>query len=128
MISRVMICVLLLLCANRVLAEQTPPASSDWLTGTWTLCEDPDRSPKDSLQFNADGTGSVIRAKGDLEFVHKHTGHAVSLLANANGYAIPVELSASPDFDKLLLYSDKTRRTSTYIRADDPAVGNCSVK
>lgn len=77
-------------------ATQNPAPASGWLFGTWVLCEDPDNSPKDSLQFNADGTGLVIRAKGNVEFLHKHSGQSVSLLANANGYAIPIELTSSP--------------------------------
>ncbi len=94
-------------------ATQNPAPASGWLFGTWVLCEDPDNSPKDSLQFNADGTGLVIRAKGNVEFLHKHSGRSVSLHANANGYAIPIELTSSPGFDKLLLQSEKTGNTAS---------------
>jgi hypothetical protein len=80
------------------------------------------------LQFNADGTGLVIRLKGNVEFLHKHAGHSVSLLANANGYAIPIELSSSSSFDKLLLYSDKTGNTATYVRSDSQQASTCSIK
>jgi hypothetical protein len=107
---------------------ESPAPAPDWLLGTWVLCEDPDNSPKDSLQFNADGTGQVIRAKGNIEFLHKHSGQSVSLLANANGYAIPIELSSSPGFDKLLLHSDKTGNTASYVKSDSREASSCSIK
>lgn len=110
------------------IAATAPVESKDWLIGTWVLCEDPDGGPKDSLQFNSNGTGQVISAKGNIQFIHKHSGLAVSLLANANGKAIPVELSATADHGKLLLYSHKTGSTSYYIRTDSSAVAACSVK
>jgi len=100
----------------------------DWLIGTWVLCEDPDQSPKESLQFNQDGTGLLARAKGNIEFLHKHSGQSVSLLANVNGHAIPIEMSASAEFENLLLHSDRTGSTSYYIRADNPAATGCSIQ
>ena len=129
MSSRKLVVVLLSLLAplGAACADNSKPAP-DWLFGTWVLCEDPDDSPKDSLQFNADGTGKVIRAKGNMEFLHKHSGQSVSLLANANGYAIPIELSSSPGFDRLLLHSDKTGKTASYIRSDSPQARGCSIK
>lgn len=123
---------LLFLSSLPAAAIDLPSQKNDWLTGTWVLCEDPDSSPKDSLQFNADGTGMVIRAKGNIEFLHKHSELAVSLLANANananGNAIPIELSASPGHDKLLLHSDQTGNTSTYVRSDSQEAATCSIK
>ena len=102
--------------------------SENWLVGTWVLCEDPDNSPKDSLKFNADGPGLSIRPKGNIELLHRHSGQDVQLLANANGYAIPIQLKASESFDKLMLYSDKTKNTSIYVRDDSPLAEDCSVK
>ncbi|WP_036139555.1 hypothetical protein [Aerolutibacter daejeonensis] len=118
----------LLLASLAALASGGPAPKLDWLIGNWVLCEDPDNSPKDTLQFNADGTGLVISAKGNVEFLHKHSGQSVSLLANANGYAIPIELSSSSSFDKLLLHSDKTGNTATYARSDSPQASSCSIK
>lgn len=109
-------------------ATQNPAPASGWLFGTWVLCEDPDNSPKDSLQFNADGTGLVIRAKGNVEFLHKHSGRSVSLLANANGYAIPIELTSSPGFDKLLLHSEKTGNTASYVKQGSTQSHTCGIK
>ena len=118
----------LLLRSSVVIASEIPAPKSDWLIGSWVLCEDPDNSPKDTLQFNADGTGLVIRAKGNVEFLHKHSGQSVSLLANASGYAVPIELSASPRFDKLLLHSDKTGSSAAYVRSDSSQASSCSIR
>jgi len=101
---------------------------SDWLIGTWTLCKDPDHSPKDTLQFNADGTGLLIRAKGNSEFLHEHTSYHVSLIVHAHGYAIPVEYSVSPEHDRLFLYSQFTGHTSYYVRTDSKLIAHCSSK
>jgi hypothetical protein len=128
MLCDLLICSSLLLCAGSASASESRQGRADWLTGTWTLCEDPDNSPKDSLQFNADGTGLLVRAKGNVQFLHKQSGQSVSLLANANGYAISIELSASADLSKLLLHSDETGNTAIYIRADNPEAGSCSIK
>lgn len=119
---------LLLLASMEVAAQPDQSPKVGWLVGTWVLCEDPDNSPKDSLQFNGDGTGMVIRAKGSIEFLHRHSGRSVSLLANANGYAIPIALSASPAYDQLLLHSDKTGNTASYVRADSRQVSGCGIQ
>lgn len=119
---------LCLLASLGATASETPESKADWLVGTWVLCEDPDNSPRDSLQFNADGTGLVIRSKGNIEFRHKHSGQSVSLLANANGYAIPIALSSSPAFDRLLLHSDKTGNSASYVKSDSHQISNCAIK
>lgn len=116
-----------LLCASAAAAGLQAPNVA-WLIGDWVLCEDPDNSPKDTLQFNANGTGVVIAAKGNVEFLHRHTGRSVSLLANAKGNAIPIELTATQDFDALLLYSEKTGNTSAYVRKDSARAATCSAK
>lgn len=124
---KVMAGLLCLLASSSATASETPESKADWLVGTWVLCEDPDNSPKDSLQFNADGTGLVIGPKGNIEFLHKHSGQSVSLLANANGYAIPIELSSSPAFNRLLMHSDKTGNTASYVKSDGPELINCGI-
>jgi hypothetical protein len=119
-----LLCVLVPMGAT---AQRQEP-KKDWPIGTWVLCEDPDNSPKDSPLFKSDGTGAVIRAAGNIEFLHKHSGQSVSLLANAKGYAIPIELSASSAFDRLLLYSDKTGNTASYVKSDSSQAGDCGIK
>ena len=125
---KILVGLLCLLASSGALASEASPPTADWLHGTWVLCEDPDNSPKDSLQFNPDGTGLVIRAKGNIEFRHRHSGQSVSLLANGNGYAIPIELSSAPDFDELRLHSDETGNTATYVRLDGPRAESCSIR
>ena len=117
----------LALLSGQCVAQEKIPAA-DWLQGTWTLCDDPDQSPKDSLQFNQDGSGLLIRDKGNMEILHKHTDQTVYILANANGKAIPIQLSASAEHDKLLLHSEKSGATSTYVRTDGPLVAKCSIQ
>jgi hypothetical protein len=124
--NAILLALILLAACNRVSAGEE--AKPGWIVGTWVLCEDPDHSPKDSLRFNTDGTGLLIRAKGNVELLHKQAGRSVSLLANVNGHAIPIEMSASTEFDKLVLHSDRTGNTSFYIRADNPAAATCSIK
>lgn len=102
-------------------------SQADWLTGTWTLCEDPDNSPKESLRFNPDGTGQVIRTKGNIEFLHRHSGEKVSLLAHVKDYAIPIEMTASPEHDKLFQYSDRTKNTAIYVRSDSKQLASCTI-
>lgn len=119
---------LLLLASLMAGASERPLPKPDWLVGNWVLCEDPDNSPKDTLQFNSDGTGLVIRAKGNIEFLHKHSGQSVSLLASANGYVIPIELSSSSSFDKLLLHSKRTGNVATYVRSDSTQASSCGIK
>jgi hypothetical protein len=117
------------LLASLSAGASVPAADTQgWIAGTWTLCEDADGSPKDSLQFNEDGTGLVLRAKGSIEFIYKVSGSAVSLLANANGYAIPINLSAATARDALMLHSEKTGNTSTYVRASSERAKSCSVQ
>jgi len=104
------------------------PNKSDWLTGTWTLCEDPDHGPKDSLQFNPNGTGMLLSAKRNLEFVHKHTDDRVSLLVNAPKYVVPVNFTVPLSHDRLFLYSERTKHTSYYVRTDSNLVDRCTSK
>ncbi len=119
---------LCLFASAGAIGSQGQEPNSNWLIGTWVLCEDPDNSPKDSLLFNPDGTGLVIRPNRTTEFLHKRSGQSVHLLANANGYAIPIELSASLTFDRLLLHSDKTGNTASYVKSDSSQASKCSIK
>ena len=128
MVRNLVFSVMLLVTAGAASATENPSKEADWLVGTWVLCEDPDQSPKDSLQFNADGTGLSIRPNGNIELLHRKAGKDVQILANANGNAIPIKMTASDSFDKLLLHSERTGNTSVYLRDDNPAIKDCSIK
>lgn len=107
-------------------ADDTLP--EDPLVGVWTLCEDPDGSPKEDLYFEVDGSGLVERAKGDLPFTYTRTGVDVVLTVTINGRSIPVPLTASPGFDRLSLFSPNTGNTATYLRVEDPAAVRCTIR
>lgn len=100
----------------------------DPLIGVWTLCEDPDGSPKEDLHFEIDGSGLVAREKGDLPFTYTRTGIDVVLTVTVNGRSIPVPFTASPAFDRLSLYSANTGNTATYLRVEDPAAVRCTIR
>ncbi|KAF1725493.1 hypothetical protein [Pseudoxanthomonas japonensis] len=108
-------------------AMATVPAATPnaWLVGDWMLCKDPDKSAKDTLRFEPDGTGWVLREKGNIETVYRVREQRVELLANANGRAIPITLTFTATRDVLQLHSDKTGSDSTYVRKDGKRVGEC---
>ena len=114
--------------AGSIFASTETVPEKPWPVGKWNLCEDPDQSPKDSMQFNADGTGLVIRAKGNIEFIYKYAEQSVSMLANVNGRAIPFELKVSSDHKMLMTYSDKTGNTAIYVLTEGPAARTCSIQ
>jgi hypothetical protein len=124
------VCPLFLLgVAGNVAASDPSLPSGDWLVGSWTLCEDPDNSPKETLQFNQDGSGLIIRAKRNVEFTYLRGEHSISLLAHVNGHTIPpLDLAASPSNDRLLLYSGRTHNTSVYVRTDSSAASVCAIQ
>ena len=96
------------------------------LVGVWPMCVDPDKSPKDSLLFESDGSGYVLRKdKPNIEFLYRVEGTSLTLLARVGEQAIPISLEISPDERKLLLYSDKTKNTSFYVRESDFAEFDC---
>jgi hypothetical protein len=115
----------LLLCASPALAAA--PALD--LTGAWTLCQDPDGSPKDSMQFKSDGTGSVTHADARVtEFLYKVDGHSLQLLAHVGDRAVPISMSISDDGQKLMAYSETTKNTSFYVRESETAKFQCTAK
>lgn len=110
----------------------TSPAADGslvWLAGDWALCEDPDESPRDTLRFSVDGTGSVLRsAGGTIPFVYTTSGSMISILATSMGVTVPIEIEASSDRKKLLFFSDDTGATSFYVRAESVLEFACSAK
>jgi hypothetical protein len=114
----------LLFTAQHVFASKTFNVAGDW-----TLCQDPDGSARDTMHFNADGTGKVVRADGrSTEFLYKVSGLSLSLLAHVGDKAIPIEMSISEDGRKLLAYSERTRNTSFYVHETEVAEFECSAK
>lgn len=113
-------------------AAIAPPAAADivagpnsWLVGDWVLCNNPDKSPKDTMRFAPDGTGQVISAKGSTELVYRVRGARLEMLANAKGYAIPITLTIQPQHDVLENLDEDTGSVTTYVRKDGPRVAEC---
>ncbi|MEO6103130.1 MAG: hypothetical protein ABIP44_05760 [Pseudoxanthomonas sp.] len=103
-----------------------PAASANlWLLGDWILCKDPDRSPKDTLRFESDGTGWVLREKRNVELVYRLRGERLEMLANASGKVIPITMTFTASRDLLQLHNDKTGKDSTYVSKDGPRIGEC---
>ena len=99
------------------------------LIGVWPLCVDPDQGAKDSLLFKSDGSGYVLRRdKPNIEFRYRVEGASLILLARVGEQAIPVSFKISPDGRKLLLYSDKTKNTSYYVRESDVSEFDCDAE
>lgn len=116
---------LLGMIATPLMAAAPAATPNAWLVGDWMLCKDPDKSPKDTLRFAADGTGAVLRSKGNIETVYRVRESRVELLANANGRAIPITLTFTAARDVLTVHSDTTGANATYVRKDGKRVGEC---
>jgi hypothetical protein len=105
------------------------PALSDEamdLVGEWPLCVDPDGRVNDSLLFESDGSGYVLRRDmPDIEFQYRVKGTSLRLLMQTDERAIWIPLKISPDGKKLLMYSDRTKNTSFYVRESDVAEYDC---
>lgn len=123
--SRFVIAALIGMIATPLMAAEPASHPNAWLVGDWMICKDPDKSPKDTLRFEPDGTGWVLREKGNIETVYRVRGQRVELLANANGRAIPITLTCTGTRDVLQLHSDTTGTDSTYVRKDGKRVGEC---
>jgi hypothetical protein len=96
------------------------------LVGEWPLCVDPDGRVNDSLLFESDGSGYVLRRDmPDIEFQYRVKGTSLRLLMQTDERAIWIPLKISPDGKKLLMYSDRTKNTSFYVRESDVAEYDC---
>lgn len=96
------------------------------LVGVWPLCVDPDQRAKDSMVFESDGSGHVLRRdRPNIEFQYRVEGTSLMLLMRVGEQATRIPLEISPDGQKLLMYSDKTKNTSFYVRESDVAEFDC---
>jgi hypothetical protein len=125
MLRSLLAAALLGMLATPLMAAESGANPNAWLVGDWMLCKDPDRSSKDTLRFAADGTGAVLRSKGNIETVYRVRESRVELLANANGRAIPITLTFTAARDVLTVHSDDTGASATYVRKDGKRVGEC---
>jgi hypothetical protein len=106
-----------------------PPSRNAGVVGTWTLCQDPDHSPRDQLTFNADGSGRLVQQDSRAsEFLYNVEGRSVLLLVHVRDKGIGMSLAASKDGRKLFFYSQKTGHTSFYVREPAAPEFECTAR
>jgi hypothetical protein len=99
------------------------------LVGVWTLCHDPDHSPRDFLHLEADGSGSVVREGTDtIELLYVVDGSSLTLLAHVGENAIEIPMTISDDVQRLMAYSETSKHTSTYVREAAFATSGCTIE
>lgn len=123
--AAIIIAGLLCIAAAPSATADTVTSPNHWLIGDWVLCKNPDKSPKDAMRFEPDGTGWVMSAKGNTELVYRVRGARLEMLANAKGYAIPITLTIRPQHDVLEIHDEDASSVTTYVRKDGPRVDEC---
>ncbi len=94
-------------------------AGDDWLIGKWELAYDSDNSPKDWLEFTADGHAYGITPEGRRipgRYVLKNS--RIEITYSYNGKMIPLALRYTERKDELLAYSPQTKNTSRYKKVN----------
>jgi hypothetical protein len=114
------------LCIGNAAAAE-PPSSP--LTGIWVLCQDPDGSPKDSLEFFAEGYGFNRRPNAPMSpFLYKEAPGQLLLMANSRGNLLNVYLGVAPDHGRLTLKSERTGNEAYYVRSGQEQNQGCTAK
>jgi methionine sulfoxide reductase heme-binding subunit len=109
-------------------AHASDPSTSP-LIGNWVLCQDPDNSPKDTLQFFPEGYGFSVRPnKPKSPFLFKEAVGQVMLAINAKGNLLTINLGVNPDNSRLTLKSDRTGNESFYVREGQEEKNSCTAK
>ena len=104
------------------------PAASP-LVGRWVLCEDPDGSPKDSLEFFAEGYGFNRRPNAPMSpFLYKEAAGQLLLMVNARGNLLNIYLGVPEDHSRLTLKSERTGNEASYVRAGEEQERSCTIK
>ena len=102
--------VLLMGCAATVFA-----AENDWLIGKWELVFDSANTPKDWLEFGAEGKATSITPDGRrIPGRFSVTEKQINVTYSFNGKMIPMVLKFSPEKDTIIVYAEKTKTTSLY--------------
>ena len=90
-------------------------AEHAWLVGKWELTHAPDGDQKDWIEFAGAGqTVSISPTGRRAPGVYAVTEREVKAVYTFQGREIPITYTIGPGRMKLLLYSPKTRNTSTY--------------
>ncbi|MEX2221205.1 MAG: hypothetical protein WEG40_05335 [Candidatus Rokuibacteriota bacterium] len=85
-----------------------------WLYGRWELMHDPDGSPKDWLEFTADGRVATITPTGRYTGRYVVTGREVQLNYKIGERAIFTTLTYGLDRKELFARSARTGYTARY--------------
>jgi hypothetical protein len=93
------------------------------------LCIDPDGSPKDAMEFFAEGYGFSLRPdKPKLAFLFKETSGQVMLAVNARGNLVTIYLKVDEGYTRLTNKSERTGNEAFYVRKGKEAENNCTAK
>ena len=104
-------------------------ATASPLVGTWVLCQDPDGSPKDTLEFFAEGYGFSRRPNATMSpFLFKEAKDQLLLAVNANGNLLNIYMGVSPDHSRLTLKSERTGNEAFYVRVGQEKQNGCTAK
>ena len=90
-------------------------ADDGWLLGRWELIRDPDGSPKDWLEFAADGQVVLIKPDGQRLGGRYHgSGTAVELNFKVGNRSVIITLTPGTDKKELFAQSARTGNTAVY--------------
>ena len=104
-------------------------ATASPLVGTWVLCQDPDGSPKDTLEFFTEGYGFSRRPNAPMSpFLFKETKDQLLLAVNAHGNLLNIYMGVSPDHSRLTLKSERTGNEAFYVRVGQEKENGCTAK
>ncbi|APV52000.1 hypothetical protein BWI17_21415 [Betaproteobacteria bacterium GR16-43] len=97
---------------------QPPEAATGeaWLVGRWELFRDPDKEPKDYMEFTPDGKLLIYDANKKLRYDGAYKVHENGIGTVINIKEIPVTTPMKYSADKKTLYykSPKTGNTAEY--------------
>lgn len=114
--KKIMFAMVLLLSLGSLLQPWEAAAGNEWLVGRWELFKDPDKQPKDYLEFTQDGKLLVYDADKKLRYDGAYKINENSIGTVINIKEIPVSLPMKYSADKKSLYYTfkKTGNTSEY--------------
>ena len=90
-------------------------ADDGWILGRWELIRDPDGSPRDWLEFAADGRVVAIKSNGE-RFGGRYIASETAVQLNYKVGSQSIIITLTPGFDKKELFarSDRTGNTAVY--------------
>mgnify|MGYP000429718846 CR=1 FL=1 len=107
-------------------AHASDPAASP-LIGTWVLCQGGDNSPKDALQFFAEGYGfSSTPGKPKSPFLFKDAPGEVMLAVNAKGNLLTIYLAVNAENTRLTTKNDQAVNQAFYVREGEEQKNACT--